>query len=72
VLREAKRLTVTAAQVNITGSTVGTNILYYGVLKRWDGAAWQEASIKSYNGATFVPRLLRRYDGTAWRRVRQA
>jgi len=39
---------------------------YYGILKRWTGAAWVKAALKRWTGATWVAATLKRWTGTEW------
>jgi hypothetical protein len=42
---------------------------YYGILKRWTGAAWVKAKLMRYNGATWVAAALKKWSGAAWQLV---
>jgi hypothetical protein len=42
---------------------------YYGILKRWTGAAWVKATLKRWTGATWAAAVLKRWTGTAWVQV---
>jgi hypothetical protein len=39
---------------------------YYGILKRWTGAAWVKEPLKRWTGSTWVAATLKRWTGTAW------
>lgn len=47
----------------------GGGPVFFGVLKRWDGAAWVRAQMMTYNGATWTAASLKRWDGAAWVQV---
>jgi hypothetical protein len=40
-------------------------LIYYGILKRWNGSEWVKTSLKTYNG-TWVSKPLKRWDGAQW------
>ena len=39
---------------------------YYGILKRWSGAAWVKAALKRWAGAAWIAAALKRWTGTEW------
>jgi hypothetical protein len=39
---------------------------YYGILKRWTGAAWTKAKLMVYSGGTWVAKPLKRWTGSSW------
>ena len=42
---------------------------YYGILKRWTGAAWIKEPLRRWTGAAWVAAVLKRWDGAAWKLV---
>lgn len=44
----------------------GTGPVYYGVLKRWTGAAWVPEPLKTWLGGTWQAKPLKRRDGSQW------
>jgi hypothetical protein len=44
-------------------------VTYYGILKRWTGAAWTKAELLVYSGGSFVAKNTYRYDGSAWKKI---
>jgi hypothetical protein len=41
-------------------------IVYYGILKIWSGAAWVAKTLKIYIGGIWVNKPLYRWDGSEW------
>jgi hypothetical protein len=39
---------------------------YYGILKRWTGAAWTKAKLMVYSGGSWVAKPLKRWTGSSW------
>lgn len=39
---------------------------YYGILKRWTGAAWVKEPLKTYLASTWQAKSLKRWDGAQW------
>jgi len=50
---------------NAAAFTVTT---YYGILKRWNGAAWTKTKVQSYSGG-WQTKKLKCYDGANWQDV---
>lgn len=50
-------------------SDAGGGPVYFGVFKRWDGAAWVKEPLKVWNGSAWIAANLKRWDGSAWRLV---
>jgi hypothetical protein len=46
-----------------------TPIVYYGILKRWDGASWVKEPLKVWNGVTWATKPLKVWDGASWQLV---
>ncbi len=44
----------------------GTGPTYYGILKRWTGAAWVKAKLLVRVGGAWVAKPLKRWTGAAW------
>lgn len=42
---------------------------YYGILKRWTGAAWVKSKLKVWLGGSWIEKALKRWDGSEWRPV---
>jgi len=42
---------------------------YFGILKRWTGAAWVKAKLKTYLAGSWQTKPLKRWDGSAWKLV---
>jgi hypothetical protein len=42
------------------------SVSYFGVLKRWTGAAWVKAKFMRWTGAAWVAAKLMRWTGAAW------
>jgi len=40
-----------------------------GILKRYNGAAWEQSSIQNYNGAAWETKALKYFDGADWLEV---
>src|SRR5262245_22418551 len=36
------------------------------VTQRWDGAAWQTATVKRWDGSAWVTATVKRWDGSGW------
>ncbi len=58
--------TTQAPQLTITYTEAGS--AYFGILKRWTGAAWAKAKLMVYTG-TWVQKPLKRWDGSEWKEV---
>lgn len=41
-------------------------IIYYGILKQWNGASWVKESLKTYLAGTWQTKPLKRWNGTDW------
>jgi hypothetical protein len=39
---------------------------YFGILKRWTGAAWIKEPLKRWTGSAWIAATLKRWTGTAW------
>jgi hypothetical protein len=39
---------------------------YFGILKRWTGAAWVKAKLMVYEGGVWVAKSLKLWDGIQW------
>lgn len=44
-------------------------VVYYGILKRWTGAAWVKAKLMVYVGGTWQNKALKRWTGSEWKLV---
>jgi hypothetical protein len=42
---------------------------FYGRLKVWTGATWQQGVLRVWTGTAWATKLLKRWDGVAWRLV---
>lgn len=47
-------------------SQLGGGPTYFGILKRWTGAAWTKAKLKTYLGGSFVAKTTKRWNGSTW------
>lgn len=42
---------------------------YFGILKRWTGAAWTKAKLKTYLGGSFQEKPLKWWNGSGWKLI---
>ncbi len=43
--------------------------VYYGILKRWTGAAWVKEPLKTYLVSSWQAKPLKRWDGSEWKLI---
>jgi len=46
----------------------GASPVFFGILKRWTGAAWAKAKLMVYTG-TWQAKKLYRWDGSSWKEI---
>lgn len=44
-------------------------VTYYGILKRWTGAAWIKEPLKTYLAGSWQSKPLKRWDGSQWKEI---
>lgn len=50
-----------------TGACGGVS--YFGILKRWTGAIWDEKPLKYWNGISWASKPLKVWDGATWQLI---
>lgn len=60
-------LTIQDPQIpNLPLETAGGGPTYYGILKRWTGAAWVKEPLQTYLGGSWQSKPLKRWSGASW------
>ncbi len=56
-------------KIILTDWFFGTTSIYYGILKRWTGAAWVKSKLKVWNSSQWVNGKLKFWSGTEWKLI---